>query len=206
MIGSLKSDESWCRQACQELGMIIVDVDYRLAPEYPFPTQIWDSWAALQWTFANAEELGIDKSRVSIGGLSAGGHLSAVLAHLARDEPGMAPLKLQLLVVPAVDSRWTPLEGSADPAVPYETWKTLENIVCLPMNRMRWFSKLWIGTDPGELSFVAAIIVSWSIAGIWAYCQRSANGRPTCGYVLPSLRHLMLILHPAQCTQPSTIS
>jgi acetyl esterase/lipase len=60
--------------------MIIVDVDYRLAPEYPFPTQIWDSWAALKWVFANAATLGVDASRVSIGGLSAGGHLAAVLA------------------------------------------------------------------------------------------------------------------------------
>ena len=114
---------------------------------YPFPIQVEDSWAALKWVFANAESLGIDKSRVSIGGLSAGGHLSAVLAHLARDEPGIPALKLQLLVVPSVDSRWTPLEGSCDPAVPYKTYKTLEDVPCLPLNRLRWFSRLWIGSD-----------------------------------------------------------
>ena len=131
--------------------MIIVDVDYRLAPEYPFPAQIWDSWAALKWVFANAESLGVNKQSVSIGGLSAGGHLSAVLAHLARDEPGMPPLKLQLLVVPAVDSRWVPLEGSCDPSVPYKTYLSCEYAPCLPLNRLRWFSRLWLGSDPGKL-------------------------------------------------------
>src|ERR1700760_2946253 len=94
--------------------MIIVDVDYRLAPEFPFPTQIWDSWAALKWVFANASKLGIDDSRVLIGGMSAGGHLAAVLAILARDEPNLPPLKLQMLVVPSVDARFTPIEGEYD--------------------------------------------------------------------------------------------
>ena len=149
VIGGLASDESWARQATQDVGMIIVDVDYRLAPEFPFPAQIWDSWAALKWVFANAGSLGVDTSRVSIGGLSAGGHLSAVLAHLARDEADMPPLRLQMLVVPSVDSRWTPLEGSVDPSCPYESYKTCEFAPCLPLQRMRWFSKLWIGTDPG---------------------------------------------------------
>ena len=157
------------RRACQSLGMIIVDVDYRLAPECPYPTQIWDAWAALKWVFVNAASLGIDSSRVSVGGLSAGGHLAgecflclaqpclcmpttplAVLAILARDEEGMPPLRLQLLVVPAVDARSAPIEGSCDPkTVPYETYFSCEHAPCLPLNRMRWFSNLWLGRDPG---------------------------------------------------------
>ena len=139
MIGSLKSDEPWCRQACQKLGMIIVDVDYRLAPEFPFPTQIWDSWSALKWTFQNAGQLGIDESRVSVGGLSAGGHLSAVLALLARDEPGMPSLKLQMLVVPSVDSRYTPIEGDYLMGDPYESHKECAEAPCLTLARMICF-------------------------------------------------------------------
>lgn len=83
VIGSLLSDQIWCKQACQSVGMIIVDVDYRLAPEFPFPAQVWDSWAALKWTFENAGRLGIDSSRVSIGGLSAGW---SALSHLYRSD------------------------------------------------------------------------------------------------------------------------
>lgn len=103
--------------------------------------------------------LGIDTSRVSIGGLSAGGHLSSVVAILARDEPGMPPLKLQLLVVPAVDSRWTPLEGSADPTVPYVMYKSCEFAPCLPSERLKWFSRLWLGVDLGTSSSAISVEV-----------------------------------------------
>lgn len=130
--------------------MVIVNVDYRLAPEYPYPTQIWDSWAGLKWVVANAKEIGVDAERISIGGLSAGGHLAAALSLLARDEPGFPALKLQMLVVPAVDARFTPIEGSYDEKFdPYESHMQCENAPCLPLNRMRWFSNLWLGTDAG---------------------------------------------------------
>jgi acetyl esterase/lipase len=112
VIGNLKSDESWCRQACQALGAVIVNVDYRLAPEFPHPVPLTDSWAALKWVFASADELGIDVNKVSIGGLSAGGQIAAVLALMARDEPTLPKLVLQLLIVPCIDVRFVPLEGS----------------------------------------------------------------------------------------------
>jgi acetyl esterase/lipase len=105
----------------------------------------------LKWTFASANSLGIDTSRVSVGGPSAGGHLAAVAALMARDDPEMPPLVLQLLVVPVVDVRYIPVEGSCDPdECPYKSYISLEYAPCLPLNRMRWFSNLWIGTDPGE--------------------------------------------------------
>jgi acetyl esterase/lipase len=151
VIGGLKSDESWCRQACQGVGCIIINVDYRMAPDFPHPVPLTDSWTALKWVFASTDELGIDASRVSIGGLSAGGQLAAVCALLARDEPGMPKLKLQILLVPVVDTRFVPLEGSCDPeTTPYESYVTNEFAPCLPLNRLRWFYRLWLGTDVGE--------------------------------------------------------
>jgi len=151
-IGSLKSDESWCRQACQTLGIVMIDVDYRLAPEFPYPASIYDSWGALKWTFENAAILGIDRSQISIGGLSAGAHLAAVVALMARDDGRFSPLKLQLLTVPAVDARFTPISGSCDPKeCPYETYITCEHAPCLPLQRMSWFANLWLGTDPGMI-------------------------------------------------------
>lgn len=150
MIGDLKSDEPWCIQVCQEVGCIVVKVDYRLAPEYPHPTPIKDSWAALKWVFANADELGIDRARVSVGGLSAGGQLAAGLSLMARGEESMPRLVLQMLVVPCVDSRFVPLEGSCDADVPYRTYIENEFAPCLPLERLRWFYKLWLGTDIGK--------------------------------------------------------
>jgi acetyl esterase/lipase len=72
------------------------------------------------------------------------------MALLARDDTEVPPLKLQILVVPCVDARWTPIEGSADLECPYETYRTCEFVPCLPLQRMRWFMASWLGTDPGE--------------------------------------------------------
>ncbi|KAE9966360.1 hypothetical protein BLS_007053 [Venturia inaequalis] len=126
------------------------DVDYRLAPEYPYPTQIWDSWEAFKWVFDNASFLGIDTSRVSVGGLSAGGHLAAVVGLMARDDPTIPPLKLQLLVVPTVDARWIPSKeypGRDLDKVPYKSYVSCEDAPCLPLARMIWFVELWLGSD-----------------------------------------------------------
>ncbi|PMD23436.1 alpha beta hydrolase fold-3 domain-containing protein [Hyaloscypha hepaticicola] len=147
VIGNLKSDESWCRQVCQAIGCLVLNVDYRLAPEFPHPVPGEDSWTALKWVFEHARELGVDASRVSVGGLSAGGQIAAVLTLLARDEPKMPKLVLQMLVVPVVDTRFVPLEGSCEPDVPYESYVTNEFAPCLPLNRLRWFYRLWLGTD-----------------------------------------------------------
>jgi len=166
VIGGLNSDESWCRQACQALGSVIVNVDYRLSPEFPHPVPLMDSWAALKWVFANSSELGIDRSRISIGGLSAGGQISAVLALVARDEPRMEKLVCQLLIVPAVDARFVPIEDvslKGAEGMPYESYVLNEEAPCLPLNRLRWFYRLWLGTDPSlcSPSFFSSAFFIW---------------------------------------------
>ncbi|KAI1091937.1 alpha/beta hydrolase fold protein [Rostrohypoxylon terebratum] len=148
VIGGLESDVSFCRNVCQRAGIIIVNVDYRMAPEYPHPVSATDSWQALKWTFENAEKLKIDRSRVGVGGLSAGGCIAAVLALLARDEPGIPDLAVQLLIVPVIDARYIPTEGSCDPAkTPYKSYIDFEFAPMLPLNRLVWFYNLWLGTD-----------------------------------------------------------
>jgi acetyl esterase/lipase len=84
---------------------VVVDVGYRLAPEYPFPVPVDDSWAALSYVASHGDELGVDIARISIGGFSAGGHISAVMSHWARDRglPQGARIVFALLVVPVVD-------------------------------------------------------------------------------------------------------
>lgn len=86
------------------LGVVGLSVEYRLAPEHPYPAPLEDCYAGLCWTAEHAEELGIDPDRLAVGGMSAGGGLAAALALLARDRGGPR-LGYQVLDIPAVDDR-----------------------------------------------------------------------------------------------------
>ncbi|MFO1226030.1 alpha/beta hydrolase [Roseateles sp.] len=97
-IGGIETHDSLCRQLALRAGIAVVSLDYRLAPEHPFPAAVDDSWAALAWLREHAESLGLNGRRLAIGGDSAGGTLSAVAALHARDQGW--PLALQLLITP----------------------------------------------------------------------------------------------------------
>jgi len=92
--------ESWC----PSLGVVGVSVDYRLAPETPFPGPLDDCYLALRWTIDHADELGIDPSRMGLFGVSAGGGLAASLALLVRDR-GQVRIGFQMLESPMLDDR-----------------------------------------------------------------------------------------------------
>jgi acetyl esterase len=91
-----------CAYICATASCVVTTVDYRLAPEFPYPTPAEDCYAALVWLADNAARVGVDPERIAVGGESAGGNLAAVLALMARDRGG-PPLALQLLEVPVVD-------------------------------------------------------------------------------------------------------
>ena len=97
-IGSIASHDVLCRELCRLSGCAVVSLGYRLAPEHRFPTASDDAWDATQWLAAHAAALGLDGSRLAVGGDSAGGTLAAVCAILARDS-GLR-LALQLLFYP----------------------------------------------------------------------------------------------------------
>jgi acetyl esterase len=103
VIGNIGTHDVLCRELANAAGCVVVSVDYRLAPEHRFPTAAEDCFAATRWVAAHAAGFGGDPGRVAVGGDSAGGNLSAVVAQLARDRGGPA-LAFQLLIYPATDA------------------------------------------------------------------------------------------------------
>jgi len=105
-IGTAASSDPFCVEVARELGFAVASVEYRLAPETPFPGPLSDCYAALTYVHAHADELGIDPTRIAVGGQSAGGGLAAGIVLKARDE-GIVPVAFQLLEVPELDDRLT---------------------------------------------------------------------------------------------------
>jgi len=104
VIGDLDSELGSCVALCRNLGVVVVSVDYRLAPETPYPGPLEDCYAALKWMSSNSAQLKIDPARLAVFGLSAGGGLSAATALLARDRGG-PPICFQYLGIPELDDR-----------------------------------------------------------------------------------------------------
>src|SRR5262245_9039763 len=137
--GNVDLEDVRARALAAELGCVLLSVDYRLAPETPFPGSVEDCYAALRWLHANAGELGVDTTRLAAGGGSAGGGLAAALALLARDR-GEIPLVFQVLISAMVVDRTVTLEGP-HPYTRASVWSRRSNRFC-------WTALL--GQEPGS--------------------------------------------------------
>ena len=137
VMGDLDQDDRLMKQLAKRIGCVAVSVDYRLAPEHPFPAPVEDCYAGLKWLFAHADELQVEPSRIAIGGASGGGGLAAGLALLARDR-GEVQVAFQLLIYPMIDDRnVTPASYAiTDPRM----WNR-------ESNRLGW--KAYLGRDGG---------------------------------------------------------
>jgi acetyl esterase/lipase len=143
VIGSAAQDDALCRRFSEELGIIVAAVDYRLAPEHPFPVPLNDCHDALVWL---ARQVHIDGSRLAIGGASAGGGLAAGLALLAAERGEVAPA-FQLLAYPMLDDRTgtrTDLDESS-----YRLWNNKSN-------RFGWQSYAGYPSGSDQISDLAA--------------------------------------------------
>jgi len=135
-LGDLEGYDEQCRAVAATVGAVVVALEYRLAPEHPFPAAVEDAWAALCWVADHADELEVDAGRLVVAGDSAGGNLTAVLSLLARDRGGPA-IAHQFMVYPATDfdyesGRWPSLEENAEGYF-------------LELATMRWFGDNYSG-------------------------------------------------------------
>lgn len=103
VIGDLDSHDGLCRDLCEQAQCAVIAVDYRLAPEHPYPAAAQDCLAATKWVHQNARELNVDQTRIAVGGDSAGGQLATVTALTLRDDTNIK-LAFQLLIYPVTDA------------------------------------------------------------------------------------------------------
>ncbi len=113
----LGTHDGYCRTLANRTGCAVVAVEYRKAPEFPFPVPVEDCYAALLWVVAQAGILGLDASRIGVVGDSAGGNLAAAVSLMARDQTGPA-LRLQVLTYPAVDATMSAASITENAAAP----------------------------------------------------------------------------------------
>jgi acetyl esterase len=137
VVGTLDSHDPVCRALANRTPCVVVAVDYRLAPEAPFPAALEDSWAATQWVAEEALKLGADASRIVVAGDSAGGNLAAAVALRARDR-GL-DLALQVLVYPVTDAE---LES--------ESYQRLATGLNLTRAKMEWYWQQYLGGADGH--------------------------------------------------------
>jgi len=136
---------------------VVVSVDYRLAPETRYSGSLEDNYAALKWAYAHADELGIDRSRIAVGGVSAGGTHAASLAIHARDRNEI-PIVFQLLIYPALDDR----TGSSQPPPP-----AIGNFIwTASANRLAWNSLLGVPAGSSKVPVAAVPARVASVAGL----------------------------------------
>ena len=131
VVGSAEKMQFGPSATAAALGIPVASVEYRLAPETPFPGPQEDCYAALQWLVANADRLGIDPARIGVIGESAGGGLAAAVAQMARDRHGPR-LAAQILVYPMLDHR------TGSEACPHNNRTTGEFVWTRPSNRYGW--------------------------------------------------------------------
>lgn len=155
VIGSLDTHDATARNLCAGTDCIVASIDYRMGPEDKFPAAVDDCVAATSWLVEHASELGIDTSRVAVGGDSAGGNLAAVVALAARDAGG-PDLCFQLLIYPVADYRCA--SGS------YQTFAT--GFGMLEAESMYWFQQHYLRDEADQSDWRASPLLADSLAGL----------------------------------------
>jgi acetyl esterase len=142
VIGDLDTHDNTCRRLCRDLETVVVSVDYRLAPEAPFPAPVEDTVAAIRWIGKHIDEFGGDPDRLAVGGDSAGANLATVACQLIRDDGGQPSIAAQLLLYPPTDMR----AGGQDR---YRSRAEHSEGMLLTTDTMAWFEEQYL-PDPAH--------------------------------------------------------
>jgi acetyl esterase/lipase len=159
--GSAEASQRDIQELAVNHECVAVSVEYRLAPETPFPGALDDNYAALLWMYKNAAELGIDRSRIAVKGESAGGGLAAALAIAARDR-GEVPLCLQVLIYPELDDR-TGSTVTLPPHLGHYIWTAAANRFAWTsyLGKPAGFSQPPYGSVPARVENLAGLPAAW---------------------------------------------
>jgi acetyl esterase len=153
VIGDLETHDALCRHVADRAGCVVVSVDYRLAPEHPFPAALEDAYAVTEWVAEHPEEVGGD-GQLAVMGDSAGGNLSAAVTLLARERDG-PDVDHQVLVYPAVDARED-----------RPSWEENSEGYFLVVEDMEWFAGCYFGSDVHEANPYAFPLAAGGHAGL----------------------------------------
>ena len=154
VLGSIDSHDATCRYIARAGGLTVLSVDYRLAPEFKFPTAVEDALAAFRHVRDNAEAYGVDPTRIAVGGDSAGANLAAVVCQLTRDAGEKMP-DFQLLFVPATNmSARTP------------SYEMFREGYFLTKANMDWFERTYIRSDDDRTDPRASPLLATDLSGL----------------------------------------
>jgi acetyl esterase len=166
VIGDIESSDGLCRTLTNAAGCIVVSVDYRLAPEHPFPAAADDAYHSTVWAATNASSFGGDPSRIAVCGDSAGGNLAAVVAQIARDR-GKPAIQFQLLLYPVTDA-----------ACDTPSYSENAEGYFLTRDAMKWFWNHYVPNDADRHHPYASPLRASSLAGLPAALVITAEFDP----------------------------
>jgi acetyl esterase len=155
VVGNIDSHDNVCRALTNLANCVTISVDYRLAPEHKFPAAVDDSFAAAQYVYEHAEDFQIDRSRIAVGGDSAGGNLAAVVSNLAKDH-NSPPICFQLLLYPSTNVGGEPTVSMKENAEGY----------FLTKGTMEWFRDCYLNGEEDKQNPLVSPILYKDFTGL----------------------------------------